>query len=63
MENEIPMSTTDYRKQYTQTNYDFPNLHLSEDPILFVNTLDPISTYAQDMNLRTAQRYNFPTHK
>jgi hypothetical protein len=54
----IPETTFDYKKQFTQTNFDFPNLHI-DNPELFYNPIYPASTYAHDMNLRTAQRYNF----
>jgi hypothetical protein len=51
-----PQSTFGYKAGYSQVAYDFPNNHI-ENPVSFYQTFVPISTYADDRNLRTAQRY------
>lgn len=55
-DNLRPQSTFDYKKQFSQSKYDFPNLHIAE-PILYFKSWDPVDTYTQDMNQRFEQRY------
>jgi hypothetical protein len=50
-----PQSTFDFKKQYSDQPYDFPNLYITAGfPIM---KWDPISTYADDQNLRFKMRY------
>jgi len=50
-----PQSTFDFKKQYSDQAYDFPNLYITADfPIM---SWDPVSTYADDQNTRFQMRY------
>lgn len=51
-----PQSTFAYKKDWTATPFDFPNLYIQE-PSFPVKNWQPIDTYAQDHNIRFEQRY------
>lgn len=58
-----PQSTFDFKKQYSDQPFEFPNLYITAGfPIMKSN---PISTYADDQNIRFKMRYleKNPTNK
>jgi hypothetical protein len=50
-----PQTTFGFKKQYSDQPFDFPNLYITAG--FPITKSDPISTYADDQNIRFKMRY------